>query len=802
MRYLLSVMLIISIFSSAESGGKKTLLYYAQWQNNSHTTSVDMIAGGYGYFNGSGAMKFPIDSIQLQGLDYIVYFTNGPNVSTSSPYYLEVNGGSDSVAYFAGAPGSGNTHALDSLVAKATRRGVRVFAEAVDLSGTTLDAIAADSTTTQRFADAVVPFLQRHGFTGLDVNKEAGSATTAQMTMFARIIKRKMDAVFGAGNCILMFAIPPGSYTTYTSAMDAYVDIFFVEMAAAAQSAYSGCTSSNVSWFTNAYTEGTVNCGPGGSPGNIVTPWYTTAHPLSLFRSWMSTHNKAKLMLYVWGGGSTYAGTNAVLTPFSYQAWTSNKYIRLYQANRGTTLSYDSERKAGIWSGTLNISGPYIGYCTDGRAPGQSSGEQTFVSFVNDSTIKYTHRFLDSSGCMGMGFYDAGYLFDEGYAPGSGRMLQLESAIRYAAPSGVLFTPTVTTTAISAITGTTATGGGNVMSDGGATVTARGVCWSTSANPTTANSKTSDATGTGSFTSALTGLTIGTLYHVRAYATNSVGTSYGSDVSFTTVALPTFSSASVTSIAQTTATGSANNNSAGGGSVTLRGWVVGTNANPAIGGVGVTQYNSNNPTGTGAYSTSITGLTASTAYNGRAFAINEAGTAYSSNVAFNTIGAPIVGTTVVSNITKNSATFTVSINNNGTTGTTQDSFLVGTTQGGPYTTRVVGSPSTSTGTTNTTVTYNITGLTSGCSTLGSTYYVRGQGTNGIGTTLGVEVAFTTLPAMSMYSQEELDSAKAFAYSKGDSVGFLRGQDYASILTQRVTLRSKGGKLFDVILSIP
>lgn len=96
--------------------------------------------------------------------------------------------------------------------------------------------------------------------------------------------------------------------------------------------------------------------------------------------------------------------------------------------------------------------------------------------------------------------------------------------------------PTVTTTSITNISTTTATGGGNVTSDGGASVTVRGVCWSTSANPTTANSKTTDATGTGVFVSSLSGLTLNTLYHVRAYATNSVGTSYGSDVTFTTAA--------------------------------------------------------------------------------------------------------------------------------------------------------------------------------------------------------------------------------------------------------------------------
>ena len=95
--------------------------------------------------------------------------------------------------------------------------------------------------------------------------------------------------------------------------------------------------------------------------------------------------------------------------------------------------------------------------------------------------------------------------------------------------------PTVTTTTVSSISYTTATGGGNVTADNGHSVTARGICWSTSSNPTTSDSHTSDGTGTGSFTSSITGLSEGTTYHVRAYATNSEGTAYGSDVTFTTL---------------------------------------------------------------------------------------------------------------------------------------------------------------------------------------------------------------------------------------------------------------------------
>jgi uncharacterized protein (TIGR02145 family) len=94
--------------------------------------------------------------------------------------------------------------------------------------------------------------------------------------------------------------------------------------------------------------------------------------------------------------------------------------------------------------------------------------------------------------------------------------------------------PTITTVAISAITQTTAECGGTISADGGAPVTARGVCWSINPTPTISDNITTDGTGTGSFTSSLTGLTENTTYYVRAYATNGAGTGYGDEKTFKT----------------------------------------------------------------------------------------------------------------------------------------------------------------------------------------------------------------------------------------------------------------------------
>lgn len=90
--------------------------------------------------------------------------------------------------------------------------------------------------------------------------------------------------------------------------------------------------------------------------------------------------------------------------------------------------------------------------------------------------------------------------------------------------------PVLTTTDITNISGTTATSGGTIVSDGGAAITERGVCWSTKTNPTIADSKTSNGGGNGTFTSTVTEISTTTTYYVRAYATNSAGTGYGNMV--------------------------------------------------------------------------------------------------------------------------------------------------------------------------------------------------------------------------------------------------------------------------------
>ncbi len=193
--------------------------------------------------------------------------------------------------------------------------------------------------------------------------------------------------------------------------------------------------------------------------------------------------------------------------------------------------------------------------------------------------------------------------------------------------------PAVATADVTSIGGTTAVSGGNVTSDGGSSVTARGVVWSTTSGPTVSlSTKTSNGTGTGSFTSMISNLSPGTKYYVRAYATNGSGTSYGTELTFTTkVITPTVTTSGASSVTANSATVGGNVTDAGGADVTERGVVWSTSQNPTTSGskkaVG---------SGTGSFSTTLTGLSVATTYYVRAYAINSAGTSYGDQVSFKT----------------------------------------------------------------------------------------------------------------------------------------------------------------------
>jgi len=189
--------------------------------------------------------------------------------------------------------------------------------------------------------------------------------------------------------------------------------------------------------------------------------------------------------------------------------------------------------------------------------------------------------------------------------------------------------PTVTMTSVTNITSVSASTGGNVTADGGASVTSRGICWSaTNKTPTTADGNVSNGSGLGSFTSSITGLSPGTAYFVNASATNSIGTSYSSTSTFTTLALaPTITTAELTNITSNTATSGGTIPNDGGSPVTARGVCWSTSQNPTI-----ADSKTTDGTGTGNFTSNLTNLKTGTTYNVRAYATNNIGTTYGNQV--------------------------------------------------------------------------------------------------------------------------------------------------------------------------
>jgi len=295
--------------------------------------------------------------------------------------------------------------------------------------------------------------------------------------------------------------------------------------------------------------------------------------------------------------------------------------------------------------------------------------------------------------------------------------------------SPIIIEASVLTADVTNITQTTATSGGDVSSDGGAPVAARGVCWNTSSNPTTADSHTINGSDTGTFVSYMTGLTGGTFYYVRAYAINSAGTSYGNEITFITLTLPTVTTDTVTNITETTAINGGTVTSDGGAPVTARGVCWSTSSNPTT-----ADNHTINGSDTGTFVSTMTGLTGGTIYHVRAYATNSAGTSYGNELTFSTLTFPTVTTDTITNITENTAISWGTVTSDGGTPVTTRGVCWNIS---PNPTIADNYTIDGNGTGN--FVSNMTGLTPA-----TFYYVRAYATNSLGTSYGNELTFATL----------------------------------------------------------
>jgi hypothetical protein len=202
--------------------------------------------------------------------------------------------------------------------------------------------------------------------------------------------------------------------------------------------------------------------------------------------------------------------------------------------------------------------------------------------------------------------------------------------------------PTVVTNNVSSTSINSTTASAEVTNNGGTTITNRGFCWSSSPNPNLSNNSINVGSGLGSFSSSIVGLNSNSTYFVRAFATNSMGTAYGNEISFnTTSGIITLSTVDVSPINATDAFINVLIADDEGVSPTTRGVCYSSSPNPTTANQVV-----NSGSGIGTFTKNINGLTSGTTYYVRAFATNSTGTYYGNELSFTTlIVSPSIGTT-------------------------------------------------------------------------------------------------------------------------------------------------------------
>ena len=328
--------------------------------------------------------------------------------------------------------------------------------------------------------------------------------------------------------------------------------------------------------------------------------------------------------------------------------------------------------------------------------------------------------------------------------------------------------PTVTTTAASSITTTTAQSGGEVTSSGGASITARGVCWNTTGNPDTGGSCTTDGTGTGTFTSSLSGLTTDTEYHVRAYASNEAGTAYGSELTFTTEDPPTVSTTAATSVTWNSAQLNGNLTYVGSAASVDVYFEWGTTS----GGPYPNSTTAEEMSSTGTFDVTITSLSANADYYYRAVADGgDRGIAYGDEQSFTTdpTFAEVVTGSVITQVTSGSALVSGEVLSDGGLPVTRRGICWSTSpnptvepsapaEGGVP--AALADESTNEGSGVGAFTSELKPLRSG-----TTYYVRAYAENSLGITYGNEESFIT-------DQDGREAAGAFINEPGSQLVYL------------------------------
>ncbi len=325
--------------------------------------------------------------------------------------------------------------------------------------------------------------------------------------------------------------------------------------------------------------------------------------------------------------------------------------------------------------------------------------------------------------------------------------------------------PTLTTLDVLNISKYGASTGGEIQSDGGADIIDKGICWSTYPNPLISNNYISYGSGLGSFPSELNNLESNTNYYVRAYATNSKGTSYGNEMTFKTLSQANITTSSITGISEYAATCGGEINAEGIRPNIVYGVCWDKYSDPSI-------YNDKTTDGTSvndylSFTSYITNLTSNTRYHVRAYATEDNETQYGENQNFTTLAE--VSTNTVSGITSSTATCGGYISYGGGEAIYERGVCWNT-----YSNPTIFDSRTSDGTGTGSYTSNITGLANN-----TTYYIRAYATNEGGTVYGEEYTFVTATSYCTSNHNTNDewidyvSFSGISYSSaGSSTGYV------------------------------
>lgn len=316
--------------------------------------------------------------------------------------------------------------------------------------------------------------------------------------------------------------------------------------------------------------------------------------------------------------------------------------------------------------------------------------------------------------------------------------------------------PVVSIGEVTNITSTSANCAGEVTFDGGAPVTSAGICWSaTNANPTIFDSKTEETASLKSFNGSLSGLAQGTIYNVRAYASNAVGYAYSSNITFKTLWI--FSTAASSNIGDVTSTSAVLTNNItddGGDQITARGICWSINANPTIADNKTTDGSVK-----GIFTSTMTGLNPGTTYYVRIYATNSTGTVYGNVSSFTTqASVPVITLDPITKFSATGATITATVTNDGGSPVTERGFGWNTLPNQQF---LSNSVQVGSGTGSFTGSYYVYSP-------GATFYVRAYAKNSNGMGYSNEVSYTApfaVPSLIIRSVTNITATTATSASE-------------------------------------